>query len=65
MSGKNMNFNDKKIKKSDFHKNKKIAKADDPHVNKISVSKKNHTVQRINLNTLLNIIIMMLSDHYL
>ena len=36
MSGKNINFEDKKIKKSDFCKNKKITKIDD----KIFVSKK-------------------------
>ena len=40
MSVKNMNFNDKKNKKSDFYKNKKIAKIHDINVNKILVSKK-------------------------
>ena len=40
MSVKNINFNDKKIKKSDFYKNKKIIKIDDIDVNKILVSKK-------------------------
>ena len=40
MSGKNINFEDKKIKKSDFYKNKKIAKIDDIDVNEILVSKK-------------------------
>ena len=39
MSGKNVKFGDKKIKKSDFHKNKKKAKIDDIDVNKILVSK--------------------------
>ena len=29
MSGKNVNFEDKKIKKSDFYKNKKVTKIDD------------------------------------
>ena len=38
-SGKNVKFGDKKIKKSDFHKNKKRAKIDDIDVNKILVSK--------------------------
>ena len=40
MSGKNINFDDKKIKKSDFYKNKKINRIDDIDVNKILVSKK-------------------------
>ena len=39
MSGKNINFGDKKIKKSDFYKNKKVTKIDDIDVNKILVSK--------------------------
>ena len=39
MSGKNINFEDKKIKKQDFHKNKKAFKIDDIDVNKILVSK--------------------------
>ena len=40
MSGKKINFEDKKIKKSDFYKNKKITKIDDIVVNKILVSRK-------------------------
>ena len=40
MSVKNINFEGKKIKKSDFYKNKKITKIDDIDVNKILVSKK-------------------------
>ena len=40
MSGKNINFEDKKIKKSDLYKNKKITKIDDIDVNKVFVSKK-------------------------
>ena len=39
MSGKNINFEDKKIKKRDFHKSKKAFKTDDTNVNKILVSK--------------------------
>ena len=39
MSGENVNFGNKKIKKSDFYKNKKEAKIDDIHVNKILVSR--------------------------
>ena len=40
MSGKNINFNDKKIKKSIFYKNKRIYSTDDIDVNNILVSKK-------------------------
>ena len=40
MSGKNINFKDKKIKKSDFYKNKKVNRIDDTDVNKILISKK-------------------------
>ena len=40
MRGKNINFDNKKIKKSDFYKNRKINKIDDIDVNKILVSKK-------------------------
>ena len=40
MSGKNINFDGKKILKNDFHKNKNITKIDDIDVSKILVSKK-------------------------
>ena len=41
MSGKNINFDDKKIKKSSFYKNKKIYNnIEDIDVNNILVSKK-------------------------
>ena len=39
MSGKNVNFGDRKFLKSYFYKNKKITKTDDIDVNKILVSK--------------------------
>ena len=39
MSRKSVNFGDKRIKKSDFYKNKKVTKIDDIDVNKILVSK--------------------------
>ena len=39
MSGKNVNFGDKKIKKTNFYKSKKLTKIDDVDVNKILVSK--------------------------
>ena len=40
MSRSRINFNDEKIKKSDFYKNKKIFNIDNIDVNKILVSKK-------------------------
>ena len=40
MSGKNINFNDKKIKKSSFYKDKKINNIEKINVNNILVSKK-------------------------
>ena len=66
MNGKSINSDGKKIEKSDsYEKNKKQFNADDIDVNKILVSKKEHTAQRKNLNTLLDIMIMMLLDHYI
>ena len=40
MSGKNRNFDDKKIKRSSFYKNKKINNIKGTDVNNILVSKK-------------------------
>ena len=40
MSGKNINFDDKKIKRSGFYKNKKINNIEDIDFNNILVSKK-------------------------
>ena len=40
MSGKNINFDDKKILKNDFYKNEKVFLIDDIDFNKILVSKK-------------------------
>ena len=42
MSGKNIIFNNKKINKSNFYKNKKPSKIDDIGVNKILVSKRDY-----------------------
>ena len=65
MSGKNVNFRDKKMKKSNFYKNKKVIKIDDIDVDKILVSEEKPYVQKILSNTLLDtMMIMMLSDHY-
>ena len=40
MSGKNINFEDKKINKSNFYKNKKLFKIEDMDTNNILFSKK-------------------------
>ena len=40
MNGNSINFNDKKIKKSNFYKNKEIFDINDIDVNKILASKK-------------------------
>ena len=71
MSGNSINFDDKKIKKSDFYnKNKKIFNINDIDVNKILVFKKNNSIWKYNvntihLNTLLDIMIMILLNHYI
>ena len=41
MSGKNIIFNNEKLNKSKFYKNKKLSKIDDINVHKILISKKN------------------------
>ena len=64
MSGKSINFDDKKINKSYFYKNKKPFSLKDIDVNKILASKKNHMVQKIHLNTSLDIMVLMLLDLY-
>ena len=69
MSGKSKNFNDIKIRKNDFYKNKKINNIEDINVDNILVSKKEphgtkKKKKKKNLNTLLDIMIMILLDHY-
>ena len=64
MSGKNINFDDKKIRKSTFYKNKTINNIEGIDVNNILVSKKNRTVIKIHLNALSDIMILILLDHY-
>ena len=49
MSGKNINFNDKKVRKSTFYKNKKINNIEDIDVNNILVSKKESYVNKNSL----------------
>ena len=55
MSGRSINFDDKKISKSNFYKNKKIFNIYDLDVNKILVSKKESYGKKIHLNTSLDI----------
>ena len=50
MSRKNINFDDKKIKRSSFYKNKKINSIEDIDVNNILISK--------------NTMIMIILNHY-
>ena len=72
MSGKSINFDDKKINKSNFYKNKKLFSLNDIDISfkklisfhKILVKKKNHMVQKIHLNTSLGLMMVMLLDHY-
>ena len=49
MGGKNITFNDKKIGKSTFYKNKKINDIEDIDVNNILVSKKEPYSNKNNL----------------
>ena len=66
MKGKKINFNDNKIKKSDFYnKDKKYLMQMILMLVKYQSLKKKHMVNTINLNTLLGIMIMMLLDHYI
>ena len=64
MSGKNVNFGDKKVRKSDFYKNKKVIKIENIDVNKILLFKEEPLGKKNYLNILLDIMMMMLSDHY-
>ena len=64
MSGKNINFNNKKIKKRIFYKNKTINTIENIDVNNILVSKKKHMITKIHLNTLLDTMIIILLDRY-
>ena len=65
MSGKSINFEYKKINKSNFYKSKKLFNIHDLDVNKILVSKKESYGTKIHLNTSLSILMMISLDHYL
>ena len=64
MSRKNINFDDKKINKIDFYKKKKAFQLVNIDVNKIVVSKEERYGTKNALKYLLDIMIMMLLDHY-
>ena len=64
MSGKNINFDDKKIKRSSFYKNKKVNNIEDIDINIYWFLKRSHTVQKILTNTLSDTMIMLILDHY-
>ena len=51
MSGTSINFDDKKINKSNFYKNKKLFNLNDIDANKLLVSKKESYGTKIYLNT--------------
>ena len=64
MSGKNIIFDDKKINKSKFHKNKKLFSIFDIEVDKILLSKKeSYDKKKTHLNSFLDM--MMTLDFYL
>ena len=63
MNGKSIDFEHKKINKSTFYKNKKLFNIRDLNVNKKLVLKKESYGTKHLLNTLLDIM-MMLLDHY-
>ena len=64
MSVKNINFNDKKIRKSTFYKNKTINTIENIDVNNILVPKKEAYGNKNYLNTLLDTMILILLDRY-
>ena len=63
MSRKNIIFDDNKINKINFYKNKKLFKIDGIDANKILISKKEQHGTK-GLNILLGMMIMITLDHY-
>ena len=59
---KSVSFDNKKLRRSGFYKNKKVFQIDNIDANKMFL--KNHVVHKIDLNTLLDKVIMMLLDRY-
>ena len=64
MSGKSINFDDRKVNKTNFYKNKILFKIEDIDINKILLSKRELCGKKIQLNTPLDIMMMMSLDHY-
>ena len=64
MNGKSINVGGKKIKKSNFYKNKKIFKIDNIDGNKILISEKEPCGEKSQLNISLDIMIRMLLELY-
>ena len=64
MNGKSINVGGKKIKKSNFYKNKKICKIDNIDGNKILISEKEPCAEKSQLNISLDIMIRMLLELY-
>ena len=63
MSRKNINFDDKKIRKSNFYENKKKFRETTLMLIIYQFLKKNHMAIKIRLNTLLDIMIMISLDN--
>ena len=61
---KSINFDNKKIKKGDFYKNKKIKKIDDIDVNNILVSKKEQYRTKNSLKYFIGYNDDYITDHY-
>ena len=64
MSGKNIFFDDKKINKSNFYKNKKLFSIYDIEVHKMLISEKEPYRKKSHLNTFLDIMMMISLDVY-
>ena len=59
MSGKNITFDDKKVNKRDFYKNKQLFSIYDIEVDKVLIYKKELYGKKAHLNTFLDTMTMM------
>ena len=64
MSGKKINFDEKKIKRNSFYRNKKINDIEDIDVNNILVSKKEPYGTKNSHKYFIGIMIMIILYHY-
>ena len=64
MSGKNITFNDKKIRKITLCKNKTINNIEDIDVNNILVSKKESYGNKNSFKYFIDTVIVIILDHY-